>query len=106
MKSPRQQRNEARRARHRAAWEAAAFESEQDIARRTREANDAARLARFEVQGRGFRPVLSQAPIVAQVEAAQAAPAVDLGGGDVGDSKADLLAVKHKNRGAQLGGGL
>jgi hypothetical protein len=81
VKSPRQQRNEARRARHRAAEAAAAFESDQDVARRTREASDAARLARFEVQGRGYRPIFAQAPVVVGAPIATTAEAT-LGGGD------------------------
>lgn len=102
MKSPRQGRNEARRARHRAAAETASFEGAQDVARRTREASDAARLARLEVQGRGYRPIFAQAPIVFGAPVAPVAEAL-LGGGNADEDRRPGLVKESRSR--SLGGG-
>ena len=107
MKSPRQQRNEARRARHRAAAETAAFNASQDVARRTRDASDAARLARFEVQGRGYRPIFAQSPVVIGTPIPVTAEA-QIGGGDVDDvtSRVSPFAQEKIRKARGLGGGV
>ena len=103
MKSPRQQRNEARRARHRAADATAAFESEQDVARRTREASDAARLSRFEVQGRGYRPIFARTiSIGAPVPGLP--PALIGGGQEAYNENARVAALVKESKARGLGG--
>jgi hypothetical protein len=107
MASPRQNRNKARRARHRAAEAAAAFDADQDVARRTREASDAARLARFEVQGRGYRPIFAQAPIAFGAPIAAPAPArAQIGGGieDEKNQRVGQIVIPTENA-RSLGGG-
>ena len=104
MKSPRQQRNAARRARHRAAEATASFESSQATAQRQRDASDAARLARFEVQGRGFRPIFARTPLAAPIQE-QTFQETALGGGSVDDDKVSMLAKEARTADRELGGG-
>lgn len=104
MKSPRQQRNEARRARHRATWAQQEADAAADQVKRGGEARDAARLSRFEVQGRGFRPIFSRTPLAAPI-ATQTFQSTALGGGHVDDTKASMLGNEKKTSGRQLGGG-
>lgn len=68
----------------------AEFEAQQDVARRKKEAHDSARLARFEIQGRGFRPVFGR---------------VSVGGGSSSNDSSRTAPLISLHTGNLLGGG-